>query len=230
MRVPLLAAMAVLPGCIEGPEGDSVYHVDPRACETGLRPDQAFVLDGQYELERQERLKTDPPRFVLDGPTGPIEMAVINGDYGQLTLIPDVPLPPDADLSLRLVDPGALAGAYIPPTLFPSTYSTRSATSIRTFRAIDGHIFVSFSQPLDAATMSAVHVQRGTTPISATVEYLEAPGHVVHIYVSDQAALDVVFDPSLRTKAGAVVFETPTSVGVDPSYTVPAQNGCETGE
>ncbi len=230
MRVLLLAAIAVLPGCIEGPEGDSVYHIDPRACETGLRADQAFVLEGRYELARQERLKTEPPRFVLDAPMGVIEMAVIQGDYGQLTLIPDVPLPPDADLSLRLVDPGALAGAYIPPTLFPATYSTRTATSIRTFRAIDGHIFVSFSQPLDAATMSAVHVQRGTTPISATVEYIDAPGHVVHLYVTDDAELDVVFDPSLRTKAGAVVFETVASVRVDPSYTLPEQNGCDSAE
>jgi hypothetical protein len=231
MRVLLLGSIVVgLPGCIEGEERDSVHNIEPRVCETGLRTDQAFVIDGSYKLERQQRLQTDPPRFELDGPTGTIAIAVIAGEYGEMTLVPDAPLPPDSDFTLRLVDPGALDDAYIPP-MFPARYSTRTETTIRTYRATYRNIFVSFSQPLDAATVTgAVSVQRSGAPASAAVEYVDAPGHVVHVTVYDDAEVDVLFGPSLRTKAGSAIFEAQSTIRVDPAYTLPAQNGCEHAE
>jgi hypothetical protein len=227
MRVLLLLPLAA---CIEGPEPDAVHNIEPRSCETGLAADQTFVLGGEYDLDRQQRLATNPPRFALDTPTGVIELDTTVGAYGEVTAVPREPLPPDADLTLRLVDPGALAGAFMPP-LFPVHYSTRSETAIRTFRAVEGNAFVSFSQPLDAATVeAAVLVQRGTTPIGATVQYLDAPGHVVHVLVADQATLEILFTPSLKTKTGASVFDAVAAVQLDPSYTAPATNGCELAE
>jgi len=228
MRVLLLAGL--LTACIEGPERDSVYNIEPRVCETGIANDQTFVIDGRYGLARQQRLVTDPPAFLLETPTGPIELDTTVGDDGVMTLVPRGPIPSDADLTLKLVAPGALVDAYIPP-IFPAHYSTRKSTSIRSYRSVDGNVFVSFSQPLDAATVeAAVHVQRGTTPIGAPVQYLDAPGHVVHIRVTDQAPLDVVFQPSLKTRTGAAVFDTSEIVQLDPTYTVPPSNGCELAE
>lgn len=227
MRVVLLLPLAA---CIEGPERDSVYNIEPRICETGIANDQTFVLDGRYGLDRQQRLVSDPPRFLLETPTGPIELDTSIGEYGVITAVPRGPIPSDADVALKLVAPGALVDAYIPP-IFPAHYSTRKSTSIRSYRSVDGNVFVSFSQPLDAATVqAAVHVQRGTTPIGATVQYLESPGHVVHVKVLDQAVLDVVFQPSLKTKTGAAVFDTSTIVQLDPTYTLPPSNGCELAE
>jgi hypothetical protein len=216
MRVLMLVSLA---GCIEGPEEDSVYNIEPRTCETGIAADQSFVLTGDYSLERQNSLATDPPRFALDTPSGVIELDTTVGPYGVVTAVPREPLPADADIMLQLVSPGALGGVYMPP-LFPVRYSTRSTTSIRTYRSIDGNVFVSFSQPLDAATVEgAVHVARGTTPISATVQYLDAPGHVVHVRVADQAPLEIGFLTSLKTKTGAPVFDTFATLTVDPTYT-----------
>ena len=227
MRVLLLLPLAA---CIEGPERDSVYNIVPRVCETGIASDQTFVIDGRYGLDRQQRLVTNPPRFVLETPSGPIELDTTVGDFGVMTLVPRGPIPSDADVTLTLVEPGALDDAYIPP-LFPAHYSTRSAAAIRSHRAVDGHMFVSFNQPLDAATVEgAVHVQRGTTPIAATVQYLDAPGHVVHVQVADQAPLDVVFLTSLRTQTGAAIFDTNGRIQIDPSYTAPPTNGCELAE
>jgi hypothetical protein len=224
MRVLLLLPLAA---CIEGPEPDSVHSIEPRICETGLAADQTFVLTGEYGLDRQQRLATDPPRFALDTPGGVIDLDTTVGAYGEVTAVPRAPLPPDADLTLRLVDPGALAGAYI-PALFPARYSTRATTEIRTYRSVDGNAFISFSQALDPATVEAsVHVARGTTPISAEVQYLDAPGHVVHVRVTDQAPLEIGFLTSLKTKAGAPVFDTFATVTVDPTYMPPAPNGCE---
>jgi hypothetical protein len=169
---------------------------------------------------------------VLDGPTGEIAMAAIPGEYGQLTFIPDAPLPPDADLTLRLVEPGALEGAYVPP-MFPARYSTRGETTIRTFRATYRNIFVSFSQALDATTVSgsSVLVQRGTAPVTAAVQYLDAsPGHVVHVMVYEDSPVEILFTTALRTSAGAAVFVAPTSIQVAPDSTLPEANGCESAE
>ena len=227
MRVLVLLPLAA---CIEGPEPDRVYNIEPRICETGIAADQAFVLTGDYELERQERLASDPPQFAIDVPGGVIELDTTVGEYGKVTAVPRQPLPADADLTLRLVDPGALAGAYFPP-LFPVRYSTRKTTEIRTYRTINGNAFISFSQALDASTVpGAVRVARGTTPISAAVQYLDSPGHVVHVRVQDQAPLEIGFSSSLKTKSGAPVFETVATIAVDPEYMLPASNGCELAE
>jgi hypothetical protein len=227
MRVLLLFPLV---GCIEGPEPDAVYNIEPRSCETGLAAAQTFVLTGDYGLDRQQRLATDPPRFALDTPSGVIDLDTTVGEYGAVTAVPRGPLPPDSDLTLRLVSPGALAGANI-PALFPARYSTRTTTEIRTYRSVDGNAFVSFSQPLDAATVEAsVHVARGTTPISAEVQYLDAPGHVVHVRVQNSEPLEIGFLTSLKTKAGAQVFDTFATISVDPTYMVPASNGCELAE
>jgi hypothetical protein len=227
MRVLLLVSLA---GCIEGPEADRVYNIEPRSCETGIATDQTFVLSGDYGLERQDRLVTDPPRFALDTPAGVIELDTTVGAYGVVTAMPREPLPADADMTLQLVAPGALDGALI-PGLFPARYSTRATTQIRTYRSIDGNVFVSFTQALDAASVqAAVRVERGTTPIGATVQYLDSPGHVVHVLVTDEAPLDVVFEPSLRTKAGGAVFDASAVIQIDPTYTVPVANGCELAE
>jgi hypothetical protein len=227
MRLLLLLPLAA---CIEGPEPDRVYNIEPRSCETGLSADQTFVLTGEYDLDRQQRLATNPPRFALDTPTGVIDLDTSVGAYGEVTAVPREPLPPDADLVLRLVDLGALEGAFVPP-LFPVHYSTRTTTEIRTYRAVEGNAFISFSQPLDAASVeAAVLVQRGTTPIAATVQYLDAPGHVVHVRVDDQEPLDILFLTSLTTKSGGAVFDTFATVQVDPTYTVKPSNGCELAE
>lgn len=225
-------AIVVLAGCIEGPEPDSVDNLTPRQCETGLAADQTFTITGRYELARQQRLVDDPPRFALDGPTGVIGLTTTVGAYGEMTLVPEQPLPANADLSLRMTALGALDGVYITPGLFPLAYSTRASTVIRSYRAVDNNIFISFSQPLDAATVDgAILVKRGTNPVTAAVQYLDAPGHVVHVQLYDQGgAVDVQVTPALRTELGTQVFEVTQSVQLDPSYTVPADNGCRYAE
>jgi hypothetical protein len=222
----------MLGGCIEGPEPDSVHNITPRSCETGLALDQTFTLTGDYELARQSQLQSSPPRFVLDTPSGEIAIATTVGAYGELALQPMTALPNDAELSLRLVDPGALAGVYIPTMLFPTAYSTRSETVIRSYRAVDNHVFVSFSQPLDATTVAgAVSVSRGTAAVSATAEYLDAPGHVVHIQLFDSGgAVSVGFGPQLRTKSGTAVFSIAQYIDLDSTYTVPIADGCQNAE
>ena len=225
-------AIVVLAGCIEGPEPDSVYNVTPHQCETGLAADQTFTITGDYELERQQRLVDDPPRFELDSPIGAIALTTTVGAYGEITLQPQQPLPADAELSLRMTYLGALDDVYIAPGLFPVRYSTHASTVLRNYRAIDNNIFLSFSQPLDATTVQGnIVVQRGTAPVTATVQYLDAPGHVVHVLLYDQGGVaEVRIEPALRTELGAPVVEVTQSVFVDPKYTVPADNGCRYAE
>jgi hypothetical protein len=228
MRV---AVILLLAGCIEGPEPESVNHVTPRPCETGITSNQLFTVIGDWRVARQERLAADPPRFALESALGIIDLTTTVGEFSELTLEPQQPLPPDTQLTLRMVQAGALEGVVMSPGLFPVPYSTRSATEIRSYRAIDNTIFISFSQALDPTTLaSSVSVRSSTTTATATAEYLDAPGHVVHVELYD--LLDVVeieFGPELRTQTGSQVFAVATSVRLDPAYTVPVENGCQYG-
>jgi hypothetical protein len=205
-----------LAGCIEGEEPDAVHNITPRACETGLASDQAFVISGSYELDRQERLRMEPPEFLLDGTT-PIALTTEVGAYGELTLRPLQPLPPGEDFQLRMVEPGALAGVAL-PGLFPAAYSTRDVTELRSHRAIDGNIFLSFSRALSPAMASAISVNGAA--VTSPPTYLDAPGHVVHLRVSSAAT---TVDVSIAPPALPAV----QSVRVDATYTPPAANGCE---
>lgn len=232
MRNALALCTALLAGCIEGPEPDSVYNVTPRTCETGVAPDQTFEITGMYELARQARLREDPPRFAIDSSAGRIDVETTVGEYGTMTLTPQQLLPADDDLVLRLLAPGALDGAQIPPGVFPATYSTRSTTTIRSYRAIDSRLFISFSQALDPASVAgAVTVTGIGAPTLVEAMYLDAPGHVVYVLVSGaNGPVDVTFGTALRTSAGAPVFDAAHSLQLDPTYTVPAANGCESAE
>ena len=225
-------AVVVLVGCVEQPERETIDDLTPRPCETGLVSDQTITITGRYELARQQRLINNPPRFELDSPRGVIAITTLVDAYGELTLQPQQALPADADLALRMTELGALDGVYFPPDLFPIAYSTRAATVIRNYRAIDNNIFVSFSQPLDAATVtSAVLVQRESAPVNVAVQYLDSPGHIVYVQLFDQGGpVDVQFTTALHTKLGAQVFQAVSSVQIDPSYTLPAKNGCQYAE
>lgn len=232
MRNAIASCTLLLAGCIEGPEPDRVHNVTPRTCETGIAADQTFEVTGMYELARQSRLRDDPPRFAIESSAGAIEVVTTVDEYGTLTLTPQQLLPTDDDLVLRMLAPGALDGAHIPPGVFPATYSTRSTTTIRTYRAIDNRLFISFSQPLDPASVAgAVTVTGIGAPTIVESMYLDAPGHVVYVLVTGaNGPVDVTFGTSLRTKAGAPVFDAVQSLQMDPSYTVPAANGCESAE
>src|SRR5262245_9964304 len=143
LRTTLL--IALLTGCIEGPEPEHLNQVTPHVCETGVAANSTFVVSSNIP---SAKLAADPPRFVLEG-AQTIELATAVGDFGELTLTPQQPLPADADLTLRIADPGYLENTTLPGWL-PARYSTRNAPTIRTYRAIEGRIFVSFSQRLDA--------------------------------------------------------------------------------
>lgn len=232
MRKAIALCSILLAACIEGPEPDAVHNVTPRTCETGIAPDETFEITGMYERARQSRLGEDPPRFAIESSAGRIDVETAVGEYGTLTLTPQQLLPADDDLVLRMLAPGALEGAYIPPSVFPATYSTRSTTTIRSYRAIDNRLFISFSQPLDPTSVpGAVTVTGIGAPTIVESMYLDAPGHVVYVLVAGaHGPLDVTFGTSLRTRAGAPVFDAVQSLQLDPSYTVPAPNGCESAE
>ena len=225
MRVVCL----VLPmaGCIEGPEPEHLDQVTPRVCETGVAANGPFVISSNIP---SAKLAADPPRFVLEG-AQTVELSTAVGQFGELTLTPLQPLPADADLMLRIADPGYLAETTLPAWL-PARYSTRNAPAIRSYRAIEGRIFVSFSQRLDAATVpTATTVREGAAPVSAEATYLDAPGHVVWIELhKNTGVVDVAFGPSLRTDAGDAVFNIESTVKLDVAYTQPASDGCEHAE
>lgn len=219
--------VSLVAGCIEGPEREALHDVSPRQCETGLAADTTFVISSNIE---SAKLAADPPRFVLDG-TPAIELSTAVGEFGELTLTPTQPLPADSDMMLRLADPGYLASTLIPEWL-PTRYTTRNAPAIRSFRSIEGRVFVSFSQRLDAATVpTATSVRQGMAPVSAEATYLDSPGHVVWIETTKNVGLaDIAFAPSLRTDRGDALFSAERTVQVDLAYTVPADDGCQYAE
>ncbi len=226
MRIAIL--ILGLTACIEGPERDAVREITPQPCETAIAADQQFVINGSYGQDTLTRLHANPPQFELDTPTTSIALDASIGDYGELTLRPQQPLPDQEDVTLSLVSPGALADVYITPSLFPAPYSTRDNTVLRSYRAIDGNIFVSFSQELDAATLaSSVSVRRNGAGILSEVSYLEGPQHVVFVRVSDLTGpVEVVFNPNLRIRGGAPVFSAEYMLQLDPAYTVPPADSC----
>jgi hypothetical protein len=217
----------VASGCIEGPEAEALHDITPRQCETGLAADATFVISSNIP---STKLAADPPRFVLQG-AQTIELSTTVGEFGELTLTPLQPLPADTDLMLRVADPGYLESTMIPGWL-PTRYTTRNAPAIRSFRSIEGRVFVSFSQRLDAATVpTATSVRQGTAPVSAEATYLDAPGHVVWVETTKNVGLaDIAFAPSLRTDRGDALFSVERTVQVDLAYTVPADDGCQYAE
>jgi hypothetical protein len=211
-------------GCIEGKQRPSIDNVTPRACESALAPDTRFTLLAHYDSAFHGDIERDLPRFELEIAGARLAMdTVVTPDFA-IEMVPRAPLPADTDLALHLLDRGAFADAYITAGLFPATYTTREAPRVRNYRAVDGHVFVSFSQPLDAETV-AVTVTRDGAPVSAATQYLAAADHVVHVQITDhgQRPVQIVFDPALQTRSGAPVQAT---VELSPAYTLPADNGC----
>lgn len=226
MRIAIL--FLGLTACIEGPEPDAVRDITPQPCETAIAADQQFVITGSYGADTLSRLHANPPQFELETPTISISLDTSIGDYGELTLRPQQPLPDQEDVTLRVVSPGALADVYITPDLFPAPYSTRDSTVIRSYRAIERNIYVSFSQELDAATLvSSVSVRRNGAGMISEVSYLEGPQHVVFVRVFELSGpVDVVFNANLRTRAGAPVFSAEYMLQIDPAYTLPPMDSC----
>ncbi|MBA3453680.1 MAG: hypothetical protein H0T42_11365, partial [Deltaproteobacteria bacterium] len=177
MRIAIL--FVALTACIEGPERDRIETITPQPCETAIATDQQFVITGSYEQDGLTRLHADPPQFELATPTTSIALDTSIGEFGELTLRPQQPLPDEQDVTLRLVSPGGLADVYMTSDLLPAPYSTRDSTVIRSYRAVNQNIFVSFSQALDAATLaSSVSVRRNGAGLISEVSYLEGPQHV----------------------------------------------------
>jgi hypothetical protein len=219
---------AVLTGCIEGPESkNAIWDISPRPCETAVAADQAFVLS--VGADNFALLAHDPPQFEIETPDGTIGMEATVGPPGQLTLRPLAPLPP-ADFVLELVNPGALGPDLRRGSdLFPAQYSGRAESVIRSYRGAFNEAFISFSTPLDPASVaSAVTVRVVGLPVSVRTEYIEGPGHIVRVTVLDDARpVDITFGTSLRASDGAVVFDAPRTIRVDPVSQVPEYNGCE---
>ncbi|HEY5921268.1 MAG TPA: hypothetical protein VIV11_06340 [Kofleriaceae bacterium] len=233
VRITLaLSLVGPVAGCIpiEGPEPEALRRVTPHPCETGLSADQTFLFESNFPTAK---LQTDPPQFVLElalgGDAETIPMTTSVGEFGELLLQPVMPLPPDTDMLLRMVDAGVVEGALVETDL-PARYSTRNAPAIRTYRAIENRVFVSFTQRLDAASVkTSVTVRQGGAAIASDATYLDAPDRVVWVEIlSDPGSIvDVVFSTGLRTDRGDAVFATETSVQLDPAYTLPPDNGCQ---
>ena len=223
-------ALSLTSACIEGPEPEHMSRIVPHACETALSANQTFEIGTNFP---PQRLQADPPQFVLDlGATGggtAIELVTSVGEYGTLVLEPVSPLPADTDMMLRLVEPGAVRDTLMPVWL-PGRYSTRNAPAIRSYRAIEGRVFVSFTQRLDPATVAtAVMVRQAGAPVRSEATYLDAPGRVIWVELPGRPTglVEIVFAPTLRTELGDPVFTTETTLQLDPAYTPPAADGCE---
>jgi len=221
-----IAVITSVAGCIEGPEAKALHHIEPAACDTGLAANQQFVLSSNFE---EQTLLDDPPRFVLEvGGAAVIELDTTVGPFGELTLTPRQPLPADSELTLKLVDEGALAGSFMPVWL-PGRYSTRNAPAIRSYRAIEQRVYVSFTQRLAADTVTnAVTASHAGAPVRSEAMYLDAAGHVIWIELHDAGnPVDLSFWPALRTDRGDAVFPEVQTIQLDPAYTLPASDGCE---
>lgn len=223
-----IAVISPLTGCflaIEGPEPEAISKIEPRTCETGLTADQRFTVLSNIDAEK---LLAAPPRFVLDAGDQMIDVETTVGEFGTLTLTPAQLLPADTDLMLRLVEPGMLASTSIPAWM-PARYTTRNAPDIRSYRAIEQRVFVSFTQRLDALTVAAaVTARNARTLVVSDATYLDAPGRVVWVELHGATnPVDIVFGTGLRTDRGDAVFDVERIVQVDPAYTLPPHDGCE---
>jgi hypothetical protein len=218
-----VAAVLVV-GCIEGEERPALDEVVPRACEDNLAPDTVFTLEAYMKLEVQDRVRANPPRFSLAGPTGTIAVSVDVGEYGELTLTPDQPLPAAADFLLQLDDPGALATEDVfLETTFPVAYTTRDQVRIRNVRATGGNVYISFTQPIDPATVpTSVFSSAGGTAM-----YIQEPQNVVYFtHARDTGTVRITINTNLRTLAGLPVFTAQQELDVDSEYTLPADPAC----
>jgi hypothetical protein len=226
MRIILFLPLACTIGCIEGPEPPSVHNLTPRACETAIASDARFVVSVDNADVRA--LRADPPRFVMQGGDTAIEMDLTVDEFGELTLMPRVALPSDTDLELVLVEPGALSEVYIPERLFPARYTTRDRPSVRGRRAIDGRVFISFSQPLVPESISVQVTQDGSTGSIAS-HYLDSPGNMVYFDLAGglEQPTSISFASSLRARTGASFTASAPVVDVIPKYTLPVLDGCE---
>jgi hypothetical protein len=219
--------VAMLSGCIEGPESKNwFYDISPRPCETGLPADQTFEVTAT--ADDYAAVSRNPPRFEIATGGERIGVETTLAGVGKLSLRPLSPLPME-DFVLELLDPGALGPHALAAEMFPVTYSGRAQGDIRSYRAAQNEVFISFSKALDPASVPpAVTVMVVGLPVTVTTEYVESPDHVVHISVQQDARpVDITFAPSLRAADGTAVFPSPRTVRLDPVYEVPEANGCE---
>lgn len=222
------AGVVLLAGCIEGPENENaINNITARPCETGVPSDATFEL--QVRSANYMRLGRNPPRFEIATADGRIDVEATLSAPDALTLHPLSPLPAD-DFALELVDLGELGpDAYLPAGLFPAAYSGRPQTVLRSYRAVDNQVFVSFSRALDPATVAtSIVTQTVGLQVRATIDYFEGPGHIVHLRITDDARpVDITFGTGLHAADGTPVFQSPRTIQVDPVYELPEADGCE---
>lgn len=215
MHRSIVFALILVGGCIEGPEPLVLHQHLPVACETGLASATVFrfTLDGDNLLEYEEKLRANPPVFRLQTESGDELSHTLSIDFPTIELRPDQLLPADTRFDVSVVDLAALSKVHIPDQFFPLSYSTQNETRVRSWVVNEGTMFVSFSQPLDPASV-AFGAFESSVPIES-FQWLPNSENTLHLQFATQSGpAELSLQPSLRTPDGLPVFEVAEQIAV----------------